>query len=704
MRLRRFRVRAYRCIHDSGDITVGDLAAFVGRNESGKTTILQALTLLNRGESISYLDLCDEMAEDLKSEIRIVEGEFELSASETALITEKFPHLPELKKLKIFRTNKKNRTEYDFGNYKVSDEENEEINSWENFKTRVFRFFDALPEHLRPQIDTEIFERPLPAYKELYDRQMEEFTNKLRDIASEERQVVREWNKIYASTENKYENLLRGSSDKQTLENFIEANLHPRFVYFSDYKKIYGNTDLNEYLREAKDDRMAAMDYTEDFDRAETVRNLFYLAELNIEEMEKLHNSPPKMIKFLNAASNKLTRRLNPAWKGDPIRVDLRYHPGNIMSVVISDVHRDGTITNTGLLSRRAEGFKWTFSFIVNFAAETQRAELKEAILLLDEPARNLHPTQQMGISNLLKSLAGSNQVLYATHSPYMIFDYTPGNLLVVELDKRRHLSRIFYDYWNADSKTLVPILYGLSMGLVESIVDRTIGVNSRPVIIVETISDSMYLHAFDKLVQDTNISLNPLNIVPAFSKNSVLPLAIFYRNHRYRTFVLMDNSEESKQISARLIANEFSPTQIIFLESDGKAVPSIEDYIVAEDYIHAVNQTYGIKLRDEGFVSLTTEEVTGMPHQGVVSNLEVLWKEHREAGWGEFDSEEIARYICEKIAQEETDFISDRTRESFRSLYRLITEKIAQYQNAAPKTEKSTFAGYGHDSFPAGV
>mgnify|MGYP000253409051 CR=1 FL=1 len=39
---------------------------------------------------------------------------------------------------------------------------------------------------------------------------------------------------------------------------------------------------------------------------------------------------------------------------------------------------------------------------------------------------------------DLLKSLAGSNQVLYATHSPYMIFDYAPGNLLVVELDKKK--------------------------------------------------------------------------------------------------------------------------------------------------------------------------------------------------------------------------------------------------------------------------
>ena len=171
--------------------------------------------------------------------------------------------------------------------------------------------------------------------------------------------------------------------------------------------------------------------------------------------------------------------------------------------------------------------------------------------MLLDEPARNLHPTQQRGISDLLKSLAGSNQVLYATHSPYMIFDYAPGNLLVVELDKKKHLSRIYYDYWNADDLTLTPILYGLSRGLVESILDRQIGYNSRPIIVVETIADTMYLNAFDKFLEDPNISMNPLNIVAAYNKNSVLPLSIFYRNHGYNTFVLLDNTEESKEISA---------------------------------------------------------------------------------------------------------------------------------------------------------
>ena len=102
MRLRKFRARAYRCIHDSGEITVGDLAAFVGRNESGKTTILQALTLLNRDEQVSELDLCDEMSEELKDEIKLAEGEFEMNEHEIGILKERFPGLPQIKKIKLY--------------------------------------------------------------------------------------------------------------------------------------------------------------------------------------------------------------------------------------------------------------------------------------------------------------------------------------------------------------------------------------------------------------------------------------------------------------------------------------------------------------------------------------------------------------------------------------------------------------------------
>ena len=162
MRLRKFRVRAYRCIHDSGEITVGDLAAFVGRNESGKTTILQALTLLNRDEEVSELDLCDEMNEELKEEMRLAEGEFNLNQHEISIIKEKFPGLPEIKKIKLFRTNQNPRVQYEFEDIKLSEDDSKGLNSWENFSRQIFGFLDTIPNHRRIQIDAKFFELIIP--------------------------------------------------------------------------------------------------------------------------------------------------------------------------------------------------------------------------------------------------------------------------------------------------------------------------------------------------------------------------------------------------------------------------------------------------------------------------------------------------------------------------------------------------------------
>ena len=687
MRLRKFRVRAFRCIHDSGEIKVGDLASFIGRNESGKTTILEALTLLNKDNKVSELDLCDEMSEELKSETTIVEGEFELGEKEIGLIQERFPDIDDIKKIRLYRTQRNSKVQYDFGDVKISEEANKRINSWENFVEKIQNFVSSIPQPIRIKLDTKFLQGNAPRTRDVFNNMMAEFNNQIYLIASHENQVISDWEKIHRNLDHTYDSLLIGTSERSTLENFVEEKIHPRFVYFSDYKKILGNIDLDEFLKESKGIRPKGLEYIEEFDKAETVKNLFYLAELDPEKLEEVHNSPSRLIKLLHTASRKLTDRLNPAWKGDPIHVELRYNPSNILSVVISDVHRDGTVTNTGLLNRRAEGFKWTFSFIVNFAAETQRSELKEAILLLDEPARNLHPTQQRGISDLLKGLAGSNQILYATHSPFMIFDYTPGNLLVVELDKRKHLSHIYYDYWNADDSTLVPVLYGLSRGLVESIPDREIGVNSRPVIIVETMIDSIYLNAFDKFLKDPNLSMNPLNIVPAFNKNSVLPLSIFYKNHGYNTFVLLENTELSRQISTQLQANGFKSVQIIFFEFGGQPKRAIEDFIVVEDFLYAVNQIYEIKLRKEGYQNLTPDDITAKGKKSILDNLNEIWKENQHLGWEKFEPEEICRYISQKIALGEADFISDKTKDQFRMIFRLIAERIRQNQNIVSET-----------------
>ena len=59
MRLRNIRVRGFRCVRDSGLIAVKDIAALIGRNESGKTSILQSLLLLNKDSGIIDVDMTD---------------------------------------------------------------------------------------------------------------------------------------------------------------------------------------------------------------------------------------------------------------------------------------------------------------------------------------------------------------------------------------------------------------------------------------------------------------------------------------------------------------------------------------------------------------------------------------------------------------------------------------------------------------------
>lgn len=47
MKLESFRVRNYRSINDSGEISVSRITALLGRNESGKSNLLRALHSLN---------------------------------------------------------------------------------------------------------------------------------------------------------------------------------------------------------------------------------------------------------------------------------------------------------------------------------------------------------------------------------------------------------------------------------------------------------------------------------------------------------------------------------------------------------------------------------------------------------------------------------------------------------------------------------
>jgi hypothetical protein len=70
-------------------------------------------------------------------------------------------------------------------------------------------------------------------------------------------------------------------------------------------------------------------------------------------------------------------------------------------------------------LDRRSTGFRWSVSFVAAFL-EFEKDE--NLILLLDEPGLSPHARAQMDLLDTIdQELAKSRQVLYSTHSPFMV-------------------------------------------------------------------------------------------------------------------------------------------------------------------------------------------------------------------------------------------------------------------------------------------
>ncbi|MCR5517576.1 MAG: AAA family ATPase [Lachnospiraceae bacterium] len=57
-------------------------------------------------------------------------------------------------------------------------------------------------------------------------------------------------------------------------------------------------------------------------------------------------------------------------------------------------------------------------------------------IIILDEPESNLHPKMQKVASDILYRLSKKNQIIFSTHSPHMLINFTGDNIAQVSLDK----------------------------------------------------------------------------------------------------------------------------------------------------------------------------------------------------------------------------------------------------------------------------
>ncbi len=88
--------------------------------------------------------------------------------------------------------------------------------------------------------------------------------------------------------------------------------------------------------------------------------------------------------------------------------------------VYLQIILKDGTTQYA--IGERSLGFRWFFSFLLFTLYRVSANASTATLFLLDEPASNLHSRAQIQLASSFPKIAtGSNQIMYSTHSHYMI-------------------------------------------------------------------------------------------------------------------------------------------------------------------------------------------------------------------------------------------------------------------------------------------
>jgi hypothetical protein len=164
-------------------------------------------------------------------------------------------------------------------------------------------------------------------------------------------------------------------------------------------------------------------------------------------------------------------------------------------------------------IGQRSRGFLWFFSFLAAFSEYARDKSPK--IILLDEPGLSLHATAQADLLRYIEEeLAPHHQVIYTTHSPFMIDAAHIERCRTVE-DKQEEGTKITADVLRAGQETMFPLLAAIGVDLAQTLL---IGPHQ---LLVEGPSDLLYLAVMSEAVktrtENPEAGLDPRwSVVPA--------------------------------------------------------------------------------------------------------------------------------------------------------------------------------------------
>lgn len=186
-------------------------------------------------------------------------------------------------------------------------------------------------------------------------------------------------------------------------------------------------------------------------------------------------------------------------YKQKNVRLEFDINSGT-MSLYIRDKKTDSDEYGYSFqLSQRSTGLRWYLNFYIALKGE----DLKPGdIILVDEPGMYLHPKAQQEMREILNEESQNNQIIYTTHSPYLIDADNIGQIRLVEKegvdteDGYNEISSIRERiHHSSNIDTLKPILdaIGYSLG-------SELNMRYDKVLICEGVSDYYYIKALEQI------------------------------------------------------------------------------------------------------------------------------------------------------------------------------------------------------------
>lgn len=277
---------------------------------------------------------------------------------------------------------------------------------------------------------------------------------------------------------------------------------------------------------------------------------------------------------------------------------------GNAINIYVNDCNEnDSNRGQSYKLSQRSEGLKWYLNFYITIYGENIK---NDDVILIDEPGLYLHPKAQEEMrEKVLYNFSKQNQIIYTTHSPYLINANELQTIRLVEKKERNSKKA----YWE-ETKIIEKLQSYNKIDTIKPIVDAIgydvsaeLNLNTNSMLICEGVSDCLYIRALlhNKIA---------FGITHANGVNNILNLVLLYQGLGVKNiYVLIDSDKDGIKVRNQIIEDRvLEKSNVLTIDGPKDNDKSIEDIFKQEFFFSKVMGYSEERINNIGSTTISRE------------------------------------------------------------------------------------------------